>query len=706
MKKTKKVPKEDPSNTWNMQFMAAVKAGNRDDLDALLEKGAEVDHVVKEGDGEDERINTPFTQRMRQSDHDMMRLLIDKYNCNLNQRIENEQTSLHYAVYHDMSDVIELLMEYPQVDTKLVDGSGQTAMQAAIAKAKVDIALLLLKGGAYHDFRDRSGGNHTQTQLACIHGDVTLLETLLELGESVHQEDMEGNSLLHLAALNERRNVVETLLGRHCNLESSNALGLTPVWVCMMAAKWEEAAFLVAKGATPNTCNSSGMPLLHFAVTNGNHEMVLKALEFGADPTIKDVNGNTALHWACCRTSLKMVDTILDAKTQSQDRSAVAQSIDINAINFEGCTALHKAATWGRATITQYLLAKEADSNIQTKDGKTALHFAAAKGHQGVATELLVYDPTTVCKPVQDKQQKKGAPKKGKKEEEKEEEKGLKPTDTNVLDANNQTALQLAMINNHTSLAELLISHSANVQKSSPQHGTLLHHAVAVGNLQNVVALMTGGADVNAERETDKRTPLHVAAERGLFEIVKYLIERGVNKDAQDQDDSTALHLCVQGGHYEIAHYLVTECEANVALVDKYQQTALHVCATVGAPKISDLLLQNEADPNCVEMYGRTPLHVACEQKHPDVVQVLIQHTCDIEARDNNNWAPLHVAVHSGCTQCTTLLIEAGAELNLPNNTNNTPLMLASQAGQVECARILVIAFKAKSTARAVGEGA
>ena len=45
--------------------MAASKTVDENLMEELLEKGAELDHVVKEGEDEDEVLNTPFTVAIR-----------------------------------------------------------------------------------------------------------------------------------------------------------------------------------------------------------------------------------------------------------------------------------------------------------------------------------------------------------------------------------------------------------------------------------------------------------------------------------------------------------------------------------------------------------------------------------------------------------------------------------------------------------------
>eukprot|EP00906_Rhabdomonas_costata_P011470 RCo016346 len=230
-KKPKRREKEDPNNTWNMQFMAASKAGNRELMAELLEKGAVVDHVVREGVAEETTLNTPFTAAVRAGSIEMFRHLAS-LGADVNFEMERRTTAVHYAVQHDFVEVAEALMQL-KPDTTKKNELGHTAVQLAIFSNKVEMAHLLLKNGAFHDFRYRGAGPYTLTQQACISGDLGLLEALLELGDSVHQRDSHGNTLVHLAAEHQRHNIIEELVVRRANLGATNAAGLTPLAACV-----------------------------------------------------------------------------------------------------------------------------------------------------------------------------------------------------------------------------------------------------------------------------------------------------------------------------------------------------------------------------------------------------------------------------------------------------------------------------------------
>ncbi len=52
-------------------------------------------------------------------------------------------------------------------------------------------------------------------------------------------------------------------------------------------------------------------------------------------------------------------------------------------------------------------------------------------------------------------------------------------------------------------------------------------------------------------------TSLHLAAQNGHLESVKFLVQNGAEKEARQKNDWTPLHLAAQNGHLETVKFLV-----------------------------------------------------------------------------------------------------------------------------------------------------
>lgn len=74
--------------------------------------------------------------------------------------------------------------------------------------------------------------------------------------------------------------------------------------------------------------------------------------------------GGTPLHWSCSR---EVVDALIE------------KNCDIDALNFDGRTALHIMVTRKRLECVAALLSHMANINIVDREGNSVLHLAVAE---------------------------------------------------------------------------------------------------------------------------------------------------------------------------------------------------------------------------------------------------------------------------------------------------------------------------------------
>lgn len=83
-----------------------------------------------------------------------------------------------------------------------------------------------------------------------------------------------------------------------------------------------------------------------------------------------------------------------------------------------------------------------------------------------------------------------------------------------------------------------------------------LEVAASRGRMDEIVALVDGGADVNSHGELGN-TPLHEAVLQGHVEAVKFLLNRGASISAKNDFGETPLDLARSRGRGDIAAILV-----------------------------------------------------------------------------------------------------------------------------------------------------
>ena len=114
--------------------------------------------------------------------------------------------------------------------------------------------------------------------------------------------------------------------------------------------------------------------------------------------------------------------------------------------------------------------------------------------------------------------------------------------------------------------------------------------------------------------------PLHNAANHGLNEIAKLLIEKGANVNSKADYDYTPLMIAT---NTVIAELLIKN-GANVNATHQYG-TGLHIAAGVGNRSVAEWFIANGADVNAKSDFG-TPLDMAIEENQTEIADLLRKH--------------------------------------------------------------------------------
>jgi ankyrin repeat protein len=124
---------------------------------------------------------------------------------------------------------------------------------------------------------------------------------------------------------------------------------------------------------------------------------------------------------------------------------------------------------------------------------------------------------------------------------------------------------------------------NGNVNNLDDESYTLLHHACRskTADLQLVVMLIKHGADINC-LTMYKKTPLHLAAQWGHIEIVKYLISKNANINTKDCSNMNPIFDAYSERQNDIVKILIengaTYEGTNIKLMEMVEQYRPEVC--------------------------------------------------------------------------------------------------------------------------------
>ncbi len=284
----------------------AIETKRADLVNCFLEYGSDPNKADSNGD-------TPLWLALLKENKSMVQALVSA-GAQVNAVDGLGRSYLHKAVSLGNAEMVQMFLDL-QVDFTLrTTDYEKTALDLALQRRNKEIAQLLIAAGADIDAFDKDNYWSSLSSAAYL-GYGELVQLCLELGANLKSKNKYGETALMQA---KSREVVELLISAGAVVDEKDDKGETALMHALKDTKRMEAAnALVVAGADINAFDKDNYwSSLSSAVFHGDSALVQLCLELGANPTIKNKHGETALTRAQKSGHTEIVQLLKDAVVQ------------------------------------------------------------------------------------------------------------------------------------------------------------------------------------------------------------------------------------------------------------------------------------------------------------------------------------------------------------------------------------------------------
>ncbi|PNY26502.1 Ankyrin repeat domain-containing protein 50 [Tolypocladium capitatum] len=270
------------------------------------------------------------------------------------------------------------------------------------------------------------------------------------------------------------------------------------------------------------------------------------------------------------------------------------------------------------------------------------------------------------------------------------------------------SGLHLAAYFGLSEVVRILLGRGHGADTADSDERTPLSHAAERGHDAVLETLLAQEVEVDSRatiRGNRGRTPLSFAAENGHLTIVKALLERGAQANSQEHSlpPGWERRSTEAGRIYFVDHRArrttwtypnVEQSSDEAEPTDKHGPTPLLYAAKGGHQAVVELLLATRGiDVNLQDNMGRTPLSAAASYGHQDIVELLFNvGKAETDVKDKLGETALHLAAINGSRATVSFLLGTGKfEADLKDDIGQTPLFNAAEQGH-ECIVTLLLA--------------
>ena len=351
--------------------------------------------------------------------------------------------------------------------------------------------------------------------------------------------------------------------------------------------------------------DNNGWTQLHHFAKNGSYKYIKSLEDMGINIHLKTNDGKNCLHIGAAYGHLNLCNTLI-----------LKHNFHFHMTDNKGYTPLHYSTQNGVYEIVQFFADIGTDILLKTRIGENCVHIAASYGN------------VNLCKTLIDKHK----------------------FNVDMTDNEGFTALHCSAQSGVYELVKLFANIGGDIHLKTKVGGDCLHIAAAYGHLNLCKTLIDqDNFDVDT---TDNQgfTVLHRAAQSGSYELVKFLIDRGVDIYCKTKADENCLHVAAAFGHLNLCVTLIDKHNFDVHMADNARFTTLHRSAQSGSYELVKFFVNKGTDIHLKTKGGQNCLHIATTYGHLNLCGTLVnKHNFNVDMVDDRGWTALHFSTQNGC---------------------------------------------------------
>ena len=530
-------------------------------------------------------------------------------------------------------DSIKILLKHG-LDINLEDTYSKTVLDYALSNSDGMMIRFLLENGASTNHKNSS--NRTILQDCAIEGAYKNFQILMYYNPDYDLKDNYGKTVLFDAVTGGSVKLLIDVINHVEDLDLVDEKKETVLFSAVMKENSKLAGALVKYGINLNLLNHHSQSALFNAVLLGyeNIELIKTMIEKGININQLDINGDNIIDEILHIQSLLLLPKEeLTGKYKIIDKNInysqlvklfIEHGLKIDKLDNNGDTTLEKEIEAKNYENVEFLIECGANVNLKNEHGRTVLSKEILKGaanyrmidfliRNGADINILDNDQFSIIDYLVE----------------------LVLIQKGFKDALYSRFHDEVLGQDYTSLLKKILSFRPDLSKVRANGKNSLFDVVIYNDLELLKILVNYGVNVNT-KDKEGNTPLTVLVESGLsidkedtkekdlfLERLVFFLKFKVDVNIQDNLGQTVFHKAVMANDLIVVEKLLTK-KANLSLKDKQGRTALHHTQWNGNYKIARWLISAGSNINEVDNSGFSLLNYAAIFGHTRLVTTLI----------------------------------------------------------------------------------